>query len=88
MSRHMCLTAFKLRRHILYKLLPRGNGQKLNEKASLYEGHGFSRVPMSLRLTQVMETTARGIFRVSHMDADAEGLHSDGKKALDEGHGY
>jgi hypothetical protein len=26
--------------------------KKLDEKASLYEGHGFSRVSMSLRLTQ------------------------------------
>jgi hypothetical protein len=32
------------RRRIPYKLLPRGNNQKkLGEKASLYEGHGFSR---------------------------------------------
>ena len=29
-----------------------GATAKLKEKASLYEGHGFSRVPMSLRLTQ------------------------------------
>jgi hypothetical protein len=31
--------------------LPRDNGQKLNEKASLYEGHGFSRAVNRLCLT-------------------------------------
>jgi hypothetical protein len=34
---------FWLRRYILYKPLPRATAKKLNEKASLYEGHGFSR---------------------------------------------
>jgi len=29
----------------LYKLLPRATAKKLNEKASLYEGHGFSCQP-------------------------------------------
>ena len=36
---------------ILYKLLPRAPAKKLNEKASLYEGHGFSRAVNRLCLT-------------------------------------
>ena len=37
--------------HILYKLLPRATANNLNEKASLYEGHGFSRAVNRLCLT-------------------------------------
>ena len=36
--------------------------KKINEKASLYEGHGFSRVPMSLRLTQGHENHGERCF--------------------------
>jgi hypothetical protein len=41
----------------------------LREKASLDEGHGFSRVRMSLRLTQVIKTQQWGGFRLCHKTA-------------------
>jgi hypothetical protein len=37
--------------------------KKLNKKASLYEGHGFSRVPMSLRLNSGDEKRAVRLTR-------------------------
>ena len=50
-ARHTCVTAFAATAHILYKLLPRATVKKLNERASLYEGHGFSRAVNGLCLT-------------------------------------
>jgi hypothetical protein len=63
---------FWLRRYILYKLLPRATAKKLNEKASLYEGHGFSRAVNRLCLTA---SAAEVRFCVTH-DQQAHSGHT------------